>query len=187
MKFLFKTLLLLTILGTQLFSVQEDKIKDSMSTSINKVTDILSTTLTIEEKSSKIFTLMDQFFDYKLMSRITLGKTWRKLSSNERKDFAKAFELKLKNSYLDKLSLYTDQKIKINELNKVKAKRIVLHTEVIGKDDIYKIDYKFHKNKKNEWLIYDVNMVGVSIIQTYKKQFAGFLKTKSFDELLKSI
>jgi len=37
------------------------------------------------------------------------------------------------------------------------------------------------------WFIYDVNLVGVSIIQTYRKQFSEFLKTKSFDQLLKSL
>lgn len=187
MKNILKISLLLTILVGPLFALQEDKIKETMSSKINKVTTILSTNLEIKEKSLKIFKLLDSVFDYKLMARITIGKTWKNLSAKQKEDFEKAFELKLKNSYVDKLNLYTNQKIKINELNKVKAKRIVLHSEIIGKDATYKIDYKFHKNKANQWLIYDVNMIGVSIIQTYKKQFAGFLKTKSFDELLKSL
>lgn len=187
MKTLLKTTLILSILLSQLFAIQEDKIKETMSLRINNVTTILATNVSIQEKSSKIFELMDEFFDYKLMARITMSRAWKKLTPTQKEDFSKAFELKLKNSYLDKLSLYTDQEIKINELKKTKAKRIVLHTQVIGKDEIYKIDYKFHKNKKNNWLIYDVNMIGVSIIQTYKKQFSGFLKTKSFDELLKSL
>ena len=43
---------------------------------------------------------------------------------------------------------------------------------------------KDNKSKdSNEWLIYDVDLVGVSIIQTYRQQFAGILKEKTFDEM----
>ncbi|MFY4820212.1 ABC transporter substrate-binding protein, partial [Aliarcobacter butzleri] len=42
----------------------------------------------------------------------------------------------------------------------------------------------YNKSKdSNEWLIYDVDLVGVSIIQTYRQQFAGILKEKTFDEM----
>ena len=34
--------------------------------------------------------------------------------------------------------------------------------------------------KNGEWFIYDIDLVGVSIIQTYRQQFAGLLKEKSF-------
>ena len=73
----------------------------------------------------------------------------------------------------------------IKDLKKVKSNRITLETQVIGLDDTYKVIYLFYKKKQNnQWYIYDVNLVGVSIIQTYRKQFSEFLKTKSVKQLI---
>lgn len=130
---------------------------------------------------------MDKFFDYKIMSQISLGKDWPTLSAEQKEEFIKAFELKLKNSYIDKLDLYTDEKIEVHSLEKLNPKRIKLLTYLIGKDDKYEIEYKFYKNDKNDWLIYDVNIIGVSIMQTYRQQFAGYLKNNSFKDLLISL
>jgi phospholipid transport system substrate-binding protein len=47
--------------------------------------------------------------------------------------------------------------------------------------------YKFRKHKKRGWLVYDVNILGVSFIQTYRSQFAGVLKTKTMDELIEDL
>ena len=111
-------------------------------------------------------------------------KTWLSINNTQRKEFIKAFETKLKNSYIDKLDLYTDQEIEIHSLEKLNPKRIKLLTYLIGKDDKYEIEYKFYKNEKDDWLIYDVNIIGVSIMQTYRQQFAGYLKNNSFKDLL---
>ena len=130
--------------------------------------------------------LIDDVFDYNVMARIALGKkTWKSLSSDKKAEFVEVFENKLKNSYVDKLELYTDQKVKINDLVTYKKSRLQLQSEVIGSDESYAINYNFYKNKKlNEWFIYDVDLLGISIIQTYRKQFSGLLKEKSFDEML---
>ena len=73
-------------------------------------------------------------------------------------------------------------------MKKVKSTRITLQSNIIGKDETYKVVYKFYKQKnRNNWLIYDVDLVGVSIVQTYRKQFQEYLKTKSFKQLLQSL
>lgn len=180
--------LALSILAASAFAIEEDKIKDVMKEKIDLVISILQIKEESKDsKSLKIFTIMDKFFDYKIMSQISLGKDWHTLSSGQKEEFIKAFELKLKNSYIDKLDLYTDEKIEIHSLEKLNPKRIRLLTYLIGKDDKYEIEYKFYKNDKNDWLIYDVNIIGVSIMQTYRQQFAGYLKNNSFKDLLISL
>ena len=91
-------------------------------------------------------------------------------------------------SYLDKLRLYNNQKVIIGSPKKIKPNRIIFDAQVIGVDDTYKVEYLFYRNdKNNQWYIYDVVLVGVSIIQTYRNQFAEFLKTKSVTELTQSL
>lgn len=170
-------------------ALEEAAIKPEMTKKINEATVILQNKdLSTKEKGEQIISLLNNVFDYKLMSRLSLGKKWKSLSNNQKNEFTNIFTQKLKSSYIDKLDLYTDQKIKILDLEKSKSTRAVLHSEIIGKDDIYHIEYKFYKNKKtNDWLIYDVDIVGVSLIQTYRKQFSSFLKDKSFEDLITNL
>jgi len=171
------------------YAIQEENIASQMQVNINKTTLLLQNEqLKQEDKKIQIFELFDPVFDYSSMSKIALGKKWRKLSNDQKEHFENAFTHKLKQSYIDKLKLYTDEKVIINQTEKVKSTRIKLHTELIGKDQTYKIIYKFHRSKKNaEWLIYDVEMIGVSIMKTYRKQFSDYLSSNSMDDLIKKL
>lgn len=187
MKNIIKLFLALALLITSASALKKDDIKTQMNLKIDSALVILKNKeIKKEEKAQQIMELIDDVFDYNVMARIALGKkTWKSLSSEKRDEFVKVFEGKLKNSYLDKLELYTDQKVKIIDLLPYKKSRLQLQSEVIGSDESYAINYNFYKNKKlNEWFIYDVDLLGVSIIQTYRKQFSGLLKEKSFDEML---
>ena len=185
-----KKLILLPLISLSfLFAIEEANIKSEMSSKIQEITTILQDkTVTSERKKEKIAPTIDTIFDYRTMSKISLGKKWKRLSSDEQNRFITTFEEKLKTSYFEKLELYTNEKVEVKELEKVKATRIHLHSDIVGIEETYEVIYKFYKVKKStDWLIYDVEITGVSIIQTYRKQFAEFLKTKSFDELLASL
>ena len=143
--------------------------------------------LTIPQKGDEIIKIIDEVFDYELMARISLGKeTWNSISEQKQKEFTKIFENKLKKSYIEKLELYNDQKVQIIALKPYNNTRLQLETQLVGKEGNYQINYNFYNKAKDseQWLIYDVDLVGVSIIQTYRQQFAGLLKEKSFDEML---
>ena len=187
-KSLFKILLLITFTLTSANAMKQDEIKTVMTKKIDNVLAILEQkNLPINQKGQEIIKIIDEVFDYELMARIALGKeTWDTLNEQKQKEFTKIFETKLKNSYIEKLELYNDQKVKIIGLNPYNKTRLQLETELLGKDGIYKINYNFYNKSKDseQWLIYDVDLVGVSIIQTYRQQFAGLLKEKSFDEML---
>ena len=188
LKSLFKILFLITFSLTAANAMKQDEIQTIMTKKIDNVLSILEQkNLPINKKGEQIIKIIDEVFDYELMARIALGKeTWDTLSEQKQKEFTKIFETKLKNSYIEKLELYNDQKVKIIGLNPYKNARLQLETELLGKEGIYKINYNFYNKSKDseQWLIYDVDLVGVSIIRTYRQQFAGLLKEKTFDEML---
>lgn len=190
MKTIFKLTLLLSIFFTNSYALQKETLKDDMSSKIEQALIILKNKqIDTKQKGEKIISILDDIFDYSLMGKLTLGKqTWQSISKDERKEFLKSFENRLKTSYIEKLELYTDQKVKILELVPYKKSRLQLQTELIGQNDIYKINYNFYYNKKKkEWFVYDVDLLGVSIVKTYQVQFSTFLKNKSFKELLDSL
>ncbi len=188
MKYIIFSLLLVA----NLFALQENQIKSFMDKNINDVVKILKDSkdnnVSKDLISQKIFKIFDPVFDYKLMARLAIGsRVWKTLSSEQKREFTEKFTNKLKASYRRKLDMYNGQIIKINGIKKIKKNRIHLLSELKDEKQKYDIVYKFYKAKNNQWYIYDVNVLGVSIIQTYRSQFSDELKKMSFNKLLKKL
>jgi phospholipid transport system substrate-binding protein len=138
-----------------------------------------------EERARKIVDILDDIFDFQLMASLSLGKKhWSPLSPDERKEFSDLFVERIKQSYLDKLDLYTDQQVAIESANQVKSNRIEVLTYLEGGGDRMEMVYKMYKTRSEEWKVYDVDISGVSFVQTYRSQFAGVLQNQSFSELM---
>ncbi|AXK49026.1 toluene tolerance protein [Aliarcobacter trophiarum LMG 25534] len=181
---LLKLLLLLLVIFSSSHALQKDEIKEEMAKKIDSVLLILKdSNIAMEDKKKEIINIVNDTFDFKLMARIALGsEAWNSLDIEKQKEFSEVFEEKLKKSYTDKLELYNNQKVKILGLEPYNNTRLQLKTELVGKEGNYSINYNFYE-KNGEWLIYDIDLIGVSIIQTYRQQFAGLLKEKSFNEM----
>ncbi len=180
-------LFILFFFSVSAFALTKSEIEPEMRNKIDKVLLILKDSkLNKDSKSKEIIDLMDSVFDYPLMSKLSLGRTWKEINKEQQNEFVNLFTKELKNSYVSKLDLYTDELVKILGTNTPKPNRLELQTVLVGKTDKYEINYKFYQTSKDEdkWLIYDVELVGVSIIQTYRQQYAGFLKEKSFPQLI---
>jgi len=139
-------------------------------------------------KKKKVLDELGPIFDFNLMARLALNKKiWKSINKNQRKEFSNIFISRVQKSYLDKLDIFTDIEVHIKDSKRVKKKRIEVTALLKTKSDTKKLVYKFYLNKKNEWLIYDISVVGVSFLQSYRSQFTAYLKNNSFDDLLKKL
>ncbi|MBT8357256.1 MAG: ABC transporter substrate-binding protein, partial [Desulfobacterales bacterium] len=98
------------------------------------------------------------------------------------KKFVALFTKRLKDSYLDKMLLYSDEKIKYKASVQIK-KKVHIPTILISKDNKIDILYKLYKSKQG-WKIYDIEIQGVSFISTYRSQFDEILRKGTVDDLL---
>lgn len=136
-----------------------------------------------KKRNEKILETVSPIFDFPRMAKLSLGKKhWTRISGEQRKEFSDLFVKQLKESYLEKLELYSNEEVVVEEAKRVKS-RIHIITHLVSKDDKKEMVYKFYKSKQG-WKIYDVVMLGVSIVQTYRSQFDGVLKKETFDDLL---
>ncbi|WP_170019696.1 ABC transporter substrate-binding protein [Campylobacter sp. RM16190] len=175
-------------LSVSLFAISESEIKPSVESATQNAIKVLKDkNLNKDEKADKIFAIFDPFFDYKQMAKISLSKRYDALSDAQKEQFDKAFETRLKNSYVDKLLSYNDQQINLKEFTKPNEKRYWLNGEVVGEGKSYPFVYKFYDAKDRGWLIYDLDILGVSIVQTYRSQFGSLLEKGSFEDLLKRL
>lgn len=183
MKILFSFLLVATF-G---FALEFDKIDTTMKKNINQTIHILQTSnKNIESIAKEIFTMFDSIFDYHLMAQLSLSKKYKTLSPSQQKEFDVAFEKNLKRSFTDKLHLYKDETMKVLGGQKTKANRYNLKTSIILDGKIHYITFKFHEFNQ-DWKIYDVDILGISVIQTYRSQFADIISQEGFEKLLQKL
>lgn len=183
MKILFSFLLVATF-G---FALEFDKIDTTMKKNINQTIHILQTSnKSIESIAKEIFTMFDSIFDYHLMAQLSLSKKYKTLSPSQQKEFDVAFEKNLKRSFTDKLHLYKDETMKVLGGQKTKANRYNLKTSIILDGKIHYITFKFHEFNQ-DWKIYDVDILGISVIQTYRSQFADIISQEGFEKLLQKL
>jgi phospholipid transport system substrate-binding protein len=169
-------------------AIEESAISTTMRNKIDTITEILKhKDLDITVRNRKIIDIIDPIFDFRLMGKLSLGKqTWQSISKEQRAKFISLFDKKIKASYIEKVNLYSDEKVIIKNPKNVKS-RIHLLTFIVSKGEQNEVFYKFYKSKNRGWIIYDVDVLGVSIIQAYRKQFAEVLKDESFDQLLQRL
>lgn len=160
---------------------------DILKKNIDKVISVLKQKdLKQEEKDCRIIEIVTPMFDFSLMAKLTLGKKhWPELSKEQQKQFEDVFVEHLKASYLEKLNLYSDEIIVYKTPIQVK-KKIYVPTDLISKGNTISMLYKFWKSKKG-WKIYDLEIAGVSVVQSYRSQFDQVLSNGTFEDLLKEL
>ena len=136
-----------------------------------------------EAKNKDVVEIVTPIFDFSLMAKLSLGrKFWPGLAKEKKERFTELFVKRLKASYLEKLTRYTDEKIVYNAPIQVK-KKVHIPTELISQGNTISMLYKLYKSKQS-WKIYDIEIEGVSVITTYRSQFTQVLSSGTIDDLL---
>ena len=137
-----------------------------------------------EERKTKVMAVMDSNFDLSMMGKLTLGKThWGEFSEDERKDFAELFVRTIKDTYYDKIELFSDETVDYGTPAPAEKGKYQMLTSVVSKGSRYKIQYKLFK-KEGAWKVYDAEIEGISLVKTYGQQYDQFLAKGTPKELL---
>lgn len=139
--------------------------------------------LSPQAKNSEVVEIVTPMFDFQLMAKLSLGRQyWPDLSKENRERFTELFVNRLRESYLNKLTTYTDETVVYEQPVKVNGK-VHIPTSLISKDKKISMLYKFYQSS-DQWKIYDIEIQGVSIIRSYQSQFSEILRNSTFDDLL---
>ncbi len=181
-------LAMVMLFPVSLSALKQSEIEDSFKTIVAAITDYSSdSNMTKEHRDNEVLKLIEPVFDFDKMAKLSLGKkAYRGMSKDDQKRYIELYTKKVESSYLKQLDLYSGEKIGIESLERVK-KRIYLSTYIYKNGDKKKIIYKFYNSKKRGWVVYDVDVLGVSIVQTYRSQFASELKRGSVETLLEKL
>jgi len=178
------TVLVLLLMSQVGWSDDKNAAKELLMVKVEAALSVLQRKdLVQQEKNEQVVKIVEPIFDYNLMAKLTLGrKYWPGLSEKNREKFTDLFVARLKKSYIDKLSLYTDEKV-VYDAPVQEGIKIQIPTSVISKNHRIAMMYKLYKSS-NGWKIYDISIEGVSLISTYRSQFYDILSKGTIDDLL---
>lgn len=127
--------------------------------------------------------------DVEGMSRSVLGRqAWNKATPMERKQFAEAFTNLVIHTYASPLTEYTDEKVKFLPSRHAGNDRFMRVNSLIIRSHGQNIPLNYSLVLKNgNWKIYDMSVEGVSLLQSFKSQFAQALQNSTMRELIQQM
>jgi phospholipid transport system substrate-binding protein len=137
-------------------------------------------------KEKKIWTVLDNIFDYTELSKRTLAQNWRRFSPDQQKELIGLFGKLLGSVYMDRIIAYKDEKVVFGKVVNLSDKTAEVQSEVVQSSKSIPIHYRMIL-ENGEWKVYDVVIEGVSLVQNYRTQFREILTNKTPEDLLKII
>jgi phospholipid transport system substrate-binding protein len=162
--------------------------KETVETGVNKLLKTLGDPAfkakPEDERIAIIGAEIETVFDFKELSRRTLGKHWKKMSAGQRKEFVELFKELLQGVYADRLLAYSDQKVIFDKEIMLKKGRAEVQS-YLQTSDGKKIPLFYRMtDKSGSWKVYDIIIEGVSMVKNYRTQFRQILAKDSPDKLL---
>lgn len=184
-----RTILAILLAACATFGAELSNIKDDIKLRVDNSIKILNDKSIDENaKQSAVVAEFDPIFDYELMAKLSLGsKNYDLLNDKQKSEYIKAFNQMLKRTYASRLKDYTDEKVTIDSLEQPKPNRANLKTHIDSKGNRYDVIYKYHDAKERGWLVYDMEIVGISIVQTNRGQFADLLKNGGINAVMSAL
>ncbi len=126
--------------------------------------------------------------NFRRMTASAVGPAWRQASPDQQKMLQDEFKVLLVRIYAGALAQVSDQTILIKPLRAApEDKEVVVRTEVRGRGDPIQLDYRLEKTpgEGSGWKIYNLNVLGVWLVETYRGQFAREISNSGIDGLIK--
>ena len=143
---------------------------------------------------NKIMQLVDnklmQHVNFRRMTALATGPGWRKATPEQQERLQEEFKLLLIRTYSGALSQINEQTIEVKPLRgATDDKNLVVQTEVRGKGEPIQLDYRLEKTPGvgAGWKIFDLNVLGIWLVENYRSQFSKEINAGGLDGLIKSL
>ena len=137
-----------------------------------------------EERKKLIRKAVDEQFDWAEMARRSLGRHWAERNEMEKKEFIPLFAELVERTYLKKVEGYSGEKVRY-EGEAIEGDNATVKVKIVTqKNKDIPVEYRLKKDEKG-WLVYDVLIEGVSLVNNYRTQFNSIITQSSYENLMK--
>lgn len=121
------------------------------------------------------------------MTASAVGRSWRQATPEQQKRLQEEFKNLLVRTYAGALSQVQDQSINVKPLRaQAGDTEVIVRTEILGRGEPIQLDYRMEKTAGG-WKIYDLNVLGVWLVETYRTQFAQEISARGIDGLIATL
>ena len=143
---------------------------------------------------ARIIVLMDKkvmpYLDFQRMTSSAVGPAWRQATPEQRKRLEAEFKTLLVRTYAGAMSQARNLTFSVKPLRaSPEDKEVIVRTLIKGHGDPVQLDYRLEKTPGDGagWKIYNLNVLGVWLVDTYRSQFAQEINAKGMDGLITSL
>jgi len=126
--------------------------------------------------------------DFERMTASAVGRGWRSASAEQQQRITREFRNLLTRTYAGAIQSLRDQKIRLKPFRgDANDSEVVVRTELlVSKGDPISLDYRLARQGEG-WKIYDINIAGVWLVETYRNQFASEINARGIDGLIATL
>ncbi|MBI2748399.1 MAG: ABC transporter substrate-binding protein [Burkholderiales bacterium] len=128
--------------------------------------------------------------NFQRMTAAAVGPAWRQASPEQQKRLQEEFKILLVRAYAGALTQLKDQTVSMKPLKATaEDKEVLVRAEIKGSGETIQLDYRLERNPDHGggWRIFNLKVMGVWLVETYRSQFAQEMSTKGVDGLIGSL
>jgi len=178
-------LLLVALVAPALAGVPTDQLRQRVD-EVVRVLDDPSVKDKPAQRRAAVRKISEEIFDYPDTARRTLGPHWTARTPEEQREFVQLFADLLDRAYFSKIDRYQGEKVRYGA-ETINGNEALVKTMIVTRaGSEVPIDYRMHL-ADGRWLVYDVNIEGVSLVSNYRTQFNKIVQTESYQTLVQKL
>ena len=126
--------------------------------------------------------------NFQRMTAAAVGPQWRQATPEQKQRLQAEFKSLLIRTYAGAVAQVNDQTVVVKPMRAAAGdKDVLVRTEVRGKGDPIQLDYRLEQGADGAWRIYNLNVLGVWLVETYRSQFAQEVNARGIDGLIQAL
>jgi phospholipid transport system substrate-binding protein len=140
---------------------------------------------------NKVIALVDAkvmpHVNFQRMTASAVGRYWRQATPEQQKRLQDEFKILLVRTYSGALAQVQDQTVELKPMRAgADDKEVVVKTEIRGRGDPVQLDYRL-ENAGGAWKVYDINVLGVWLVENYRNSFSQEIGASGIDGLINKL
>ena len=162
--------------------------REVVEATVGQVLEILGEeSLDTDARRARIEAIAFDVFDFTTMSKLALGRAWRKLDDDQKRAFVAEFKAHLSRTYGSRLDRYRQESVEIvGQREEARGDVTVLTKVQGGQFDDVEMSYRL-RHRRERWQVIDVVIEGISLIANFRSQFKEVMSKGGFDRLLEEL
>jgi len=128
------------------------------------------------------------YLNFEKMTRLAVGRPWREATPDQRQALTREFRTLLVRTYAGAVSAARDYTVQMRPFRaEANESDVLVRTQAVpARGDPIQLDYRLEKTASG-WKIYDVNVMGIWLVENYRNTFAGEVNRGGIDGLIKTL